>query len=131
MSTIFFLLLWGHVYNNHRLHPIEFNVTVSGTIEDYKTEADGDKHTFLKLDIQYTYMLNKVNLTKQRGDLIVEPMCVSKVTQADAVKVCKHFKQNFPALQRGKHVCITGDYVLDVQHGHNEIHPVTSIVECK
>jgi hypothetical protein len=29
---------------------------------------------------------------------------------------------------KGKHVEITGAYVTDVEHGWNEIHPVTSIV---
>jgi hypothetical protein len=28
---------------------------------------------------------------------------------------------------KGKHVRITGAYVTDMEHGWNEIHPVTSI----
>jgi hypothetical protein len=44
-------------------------------------------------------------------------------------EVCSGFSQAvFSADMIGKHVAITGAYVMDMEHGWNEIHPVTSIV---
>jgi hypothetical protein len=61
---------------------------------------------------------------------VVEPICVKKPTQTDAVNegVCDGFSQKlFKAAMRQKRVSVTGAYVEDEEHGWREIHPVTSI----
>jgi hypothetical protein len=54
-------------------------------------------------------------------------MCRYRVTQADAQAVCRNWKQKLIIPLVGSHVRITGAFVTDLQHGHNEIHPVSSI----
>ncbi len=48
------------------------------------------------------------------------------ITQADAVEPCSGFHQDLQVYV-GEHVMVMGAYVLDTEHGWNEIHPITSI----
>lgn len=71
--------------------------------------------------------LNKFNYKNQDGNLVFEPICQHKVVQADAIAACKNYHQNLIIPPIGSHVRIVGTFVVDLQHGHMEIHPVTSI----
>jgi hypothetical protein len=120
--------LWNHVYNPNRLQVVDACKSVLGIIESKRTEKDGDYHIRVKLDPQFSNLINSANIKNQLGDLVVEPICVNKVTQADAVSACQNFHQNISIPPIGSHVNITGSYVLDKEHGNwAEIHPVTSI----
>jgi len=122
--------LWNHVYNKSRLHVIKKCVTVTGTIDRAcRKEHDGDWHCFLKVDKQFEYMLNSANMKHEFGDLVFEPICVNRPTQKDAVQACKGFSQSFPEIKVGNRVAVTGDYVLDAQHGHDELHVVYKVAK--
>jgi hypothetical protein len=131
--------LWSHVYAGDprkfaspqdRLKIIQGCVSVTGTIESARAEKDGDFHIRLRLDPQYSSMVNAKNKSGQRGALVVEPICMNPVKQKDTLRehVCDGFSQHIytPDMLR-KHVRATGAYVIDMEHGWNEIHPVTSI----
>jgi hypothetical protein len=120
--------LWNHVYNPTRLQVVDKCKSVTGIIESKRVEKDGDFHIRVKLDPQFSNMINSANVQNQFGDLVVEPICVNKVTQADAISACQNFHQNISIPPIGSHVKIIGSYVLDKEHGSwAEIHPVTSI----
>ena len=120
--------LWKHVYNPTRLQVVDNCKSVLGVIESKRVEKDGDYHIRVKLDPQFSNLINSANIKNQLGDLVVEPICVNKVTQADAVSACVNFHQNINIPPIGSHVNVTGSYVLDKEHGNwAEIHPVTSI----
>ena len=120
--------LWNHIYNPTRLQVVDNCKSVTGMIESKRVEKDGDFHIRVKLDPQFSNMINSANIQNQFGDLVVEPICVNKVTQADAISACQNFHQNISIPPVGSHVKITGSYVLDKEHGSwAEIHPVTSI----
>jgi hypothetical protein len=72
-------------------------------------------------------MINDTNKTGQGGNLVVEPICVTTVTQTDAIAPCKGLKNTVFIPTNGEHVAVTGPYCRDLQHGWNEIHPVTAI----
>lgn len=129
--------LWAHVYHGRfpsaedRLHIISPCITVSGIITDARKEKDGDWHVQLDLDREFSYLLNQANLERQRGYLVLEPICSNPVTQRDALEegVCQDFAQNiFSPSLIGQKVAVTGAHVIDKEHGWAEIHPVTSIV---
>lgn len=120
--------LWDHIYHPSRLQVLESCKTITGTVEVMRTEADGDFHILFKLDPAYSDLINQVNIDKQHGDLIIEPICENNVTQADAVSSCQGFSQNFQ-IQVGDHLQVTGAYVTDLQHGWREIHPISSIIK--
>lgn len=122
--------LWNRIYNPQRLQVVESCKTVTGIIESKRVEADGDYHIRLKLDPQYANLINQANVNGQLGDLVVEPICMNRVTQLDAISACQNFRQSIDIPPVGSHVQVTGSYVLDKEHGSwAEIHPVTSITK--
>ena len=131
--------LWSHVYAGDprrfarpqdRLQVIQDCVSVTGTILSARPEADGDFHIRLRLDPQYRSMVNAENRSGQKGALVVEPVCMNPVKQKDTRKehVCDGFSQDvYKTDMLGAHVRVTGAYITDMEHGWNEIHPVTFI----
>jgi hypothetical protein len=120
--------LWNHVYQSSRLQIVNRCITVSGIIESIRSEPDGDSHIRLKLDSQFTKLINLANIKDQFGDLVLEPICQHTVIQPNAFFACNDFHQNTNIPPTGTHVKVTGSYVLDTWHGKwAEIHPVSSI----
>jgi hypothetical protein len=119
--------IWDHIYHPSRLQVNDPCITVTGVIKSIKQEPDGDLHVRVQLDPEFTNLLNDRNVAGQFGNLVVEPVCQGPVTQPDAVAACENFHQDINVPPVGTHVTLTGAYVLDLQHGWMEIHPVTSI----
>jgi hypothetical protein len=122
--------LWSHVYRPQRLTRIQQCIEVTGTIHHTKKENDGDDHLQLKVDPQFSNLLNAKNTSVQAGCLVIEPICMGPVTQADAVIPCRDFHSPVKGVPPdGSKVKVLGSYVLDTEGGHGwtEIHPVTRI----
>jgi hypothetical protein len=131
----------SHVYNPGRLtviDPANPCLSVTGTIDFIRSEADGDQHIGLKLDPQYAGYVNSCNSTcaggAEHGDLVVEPVCMTRnITQQDAISACTEQDGTTPYVNSiiipsvGTHVRMTGAYVLDTVHGWNELHPLMSV----
>jgi hypothetical protein len=116
-----------YVYNPDRLIVLAACIRASGVVEAMRTEADGDLHILLALDAPSEGLLRPANQGEELGDLVVEPVCVRSVTQADAIGTCAGDPDPFDAsLPRvGQHVWMEGRYVLDSQHGDwAELHPL-------
>jgi hypothetical protein len=77
-----------YVYNPSRLAVQARCIRVTGTVEAIRREADGDLHILLALDRAYARLLTPANQGEELGDLVVEPVCVRSVTQADALGTC-------------------------------------------
>jgi hypothetical protein len=103
--------------------------TVTGKVMSAVKEDDGDWHIRLKVDPQFSSLLNAKNKSGQHGYLVVEPMCANPVVQADTIseKVCQGFSQALydNKTMKGKRVEVMGAFVTDAEHGWNEIHPVS------
>ena len=132
--------LWAHVYNPSRLLVLNRCATVSGVIVDatanqsthqpdgVRHEADGDTHGWLKVDPQFTNLLDAGNQSAEDGNLVFEIVCHFPVTQADAKPACSSFGDHTVIPPIGTHVVIRGSYVQDQNHARwMEIHPVSSI----
>lgn len=124
----------SHVYNPDRLTVIDPSIpcrSVTGTIDFIRHEADGDYHIGLKVDPQFANLPNSCNTTcvngAEHGDLVVEPVCVLPVTQADAVSSCVGYHNPIIIPPVGSHVEMTGAYVLDTAHGWTELHPLMEV----
>jgi hypothetical protein len=104
---------------------------VTGTIEFIRSERDGDFHVGLKLDPEFSGLVNGCNVTcsggAARGDLVVEPVCVTAPLNAAAVGSCAGYRNPIVIPPVGSHVSMTGAYVLDLDHGWTEIHPLQEV----
>src|ERR1019366_6593858 len=108
--------LWSHVYAGDprrfsrpqdRLQVIQDCVSVTATIESARSEKDGDFHIRLRVDPQYSSMLNAKNRSGQHGALVVEPVCMNPVKQRDTLgeHVCDGFSQDvYTPAMLGNHV---------------------------
>lgn len=123
--------LWNFVYRPGRLEIQNECIRVTGVISNIRVASDGDYHINLRLDAQYRHLLNDVNMRKQNGDLVLEPVCQKEPARhkTPAIRACKGFlKFNIMVIPEiGARVAVTGSYVIDLYHGWAEIHPVTSI----
>jgi hypothetical protein len=116
-----------YVYKPSRLDVQAACIRVTGTVEAVRREADGDLHILLALDAAYTRLLTPANQGEELGDLVVEPVCVRRVTQTDAIQLCRSDSDPFsgPLPVIGETVWMEGRYVLDLQHGSwAELHPL-------
>lgn len=118
---------WKHVYNPDRLEVKQDCISLTGTIEKIIKEKDGDAHIRLKLDLEYSNLINQKNIDAQNGSLVVEPVCLYSITQESALGICNGWHNEIILPPVGTHVIAHGSYVLDKQHGWMEIHPLTSI----
>ena len=114
-----------YIYHPARLVVRSSCIRVTGIIATKKVEADGDVHIRLALDPGFESLLTPAN-ANQHGDLVVEPVCVDPVSQADAVATCKSDPDPLKTLPAvGAHVWLEGRYVTDSQHGGwAELHPL-------
>jgi hypothetical protein len=115
----------AHVYSPDRLRLLAPCVSVTGVIDAIRTERDGDLHVLLRLDPGQARYVNAKNALEE-GDLVLEPVCVNQPTQADAVSACSGYTNPLTIPPQGAHVSVTGAWVLDLDHGWLEIHPVSS-----
>lgn len=134
--------LWAHVYHPVRLLVLQDCVTVTGVIVDatadlshhtadgVRHEKDGDTHGWLKVDPEFTSLINAGNVSAEAGNLVFEIVCHYTVSQPDAKPSCAGFKDHTIIPPIGAHVAITGTLVRETNHQQwNEIHPVSKIVE--
>lgn len=119
--------LWQFVYNPGRLKVLDPCVSITGTVDEVRKEADGDIHILFRLDQEFASLLNEKNISRQHGDLVLEPICQGKVTQTDAAEPCSRYNGPYFEPQVGQHYRVSGSHVYDADHGWNELHPVTSM----
>jgi hypothetical protein len=116
-----------YVYNPARLQVVTACLQVTGTVAAIRMEADGDLHILIRLDRAYAHLLRPANQGEELGDLVVEPVCVRSVSQADAVSTCAADGDSIASVPAsvGDHIWLQGRYVFDLQHGGwAELHPL-------
>ena len=119
--------LWKHVYNPQRLKVLSDCISAIGTVVQVSKESDGDLHIQLKLNQNEMGLLNQKNYSNANGNLIAEIICMNKISQSDAVQPCLNCPMNINVPNVGDEILVQGTYVVDLHHGWNEIHPVSSI----
>jgi hypothetical protein len=116
-----------YVYNPGRLQVLNPCISVTGAVEEIRREPDGDVHIRFRLDQQFASLLNESNISRQQGDLVLEPICQGRVRQADAAEPCSQYNGPYFEPVVGQRYLVWGAYVHDADHGWNELHPVTSM----
>jgi len=119
--------LSSHVYDPGRLQVVASCRTVTGTVSDLHSNADGDYDIRVALDPPYANLLNDANRSQLAGHLQVEAICQVPPTVDTAKAACGNFVGGIVIPKPGEHISATGAYVLDTSHGWMEIHPVSVI----
>lgn len=119
--------LWKRVYNPTRLTQVKSCITATGTVTESTADDDGDQHFLLKLDKGQKALLNKRNMKKKDGDLVVEIVCANPVKLKKVKQTCAGYRNAIPLPSVGSHVRVTGTYVIDSHNGWAEIHPVSRL----
>ncbi len=119
--------LWKRVYNPTRLSQVKSCITAIGTVAESNADDDGDQHFLLKLDKGQKALLNKRNMKKKDGNLVVEIVCANPVMLKKVKQTCDGYKNTVLMPQVGSHVRVTGTYVIDGHNGWAEIHPASRI----
>jgi hypothetical protein len=117
----------AYVYHPARLAVLAACIRVEGLVDAVRLEADGDLHILVRLDPAFESVLRPANQGVELGDLVIEPVCVEPVTQADAVAVCADDRDPLalPYPVVGEAIWLEGRYVLDLEHGGwAELHPL-------
>lgn len=117
---------------------LKFNncVTVTGTIvgEQPHYAPDGDMVFSLKLDPQFSHLVNEKNNTeKYKGGIWCEVVCVQNNKaenepwhKGDCAAGAPFYKPALPKV--GNRMKVTGIHAIDVREGgHSELHPVSSM----
>ena len=122
---------WNYVYDPSRLAILDKCKTVTGTITERNADPDGDEHMLLKLDTGQGNLLKKKNITKKDGCLVIEAVCINKITRKRAIGACNGYVNDVYLPKVGEHVRVTGSYVLDTHNNWTEIHPITKVEKMK
>lgn len=107
----------GGVYLPSRLQVLEPCVTIEAIVREVErpaeSESDGDLSFNVELSPADQRLLNDVNRTNMHGWLHLEIVPLDRAA--------------LPVPVEGQRVRVTGPWVLDSVHGHNEIHPVWAL----
>lgn len=117
------------MHNPDRLHMLDPCRHAAGTVVDVAHEDDGDYHVWFTPDAGYAQLMNSEDHFQARAAMLAEitPDCPagSKPADAHAASLCPRTRLQVPVI--GNHISVDGPWVLDTDHGWQEIHPVDSI----
>jgi hypothetical protein len=119
--------LWNYIYDPTRLRVVDACRTVTGTITDQHPNADGDIDVRLEVDPEYKNLLNAGNISNLSGHLQTEAICQAPITDAAAIRACQGFRGTVVVPPNGTRVRVTGTYLLDLNHGWMELHPISAL----
>lgn len=118
------------VWQPDRLRVLDPCKEAAGLVVQVIHEVDGDQHIWFRPDPGYESLLNAENHFQAKPAMLAEitPDCPLNANPKDANEAarCPTTKLDVPG--PGDHIDVYGPWVLDLDHGWNEIHPVDSIV---
>jgi hypothetical protein len=117
------------VYQPDRLQVLDPCAHVEGIIVSVIPEPDGDYHVWINVDEQYRRLLNTENHFQGRPALLAEitPDCPLNTNPPNASSAAQCPKSEIPVPKQSERIAIDGPWVLDTNHGWNEIHPVDTL----
>ena len=102
----------------------------AGVVVQVIKEADGDHHVWFRVDPGFESLLNAENHFQGKPAMLAEitPDCPLDTNPPNANEAAQCPKSDLEIPGPGDRIDIYGPWVLDLDHGWNEIHPVDSIV---
>ncbi len=121
------------VWQPDRLRVLKPCQQAAGVVIQVIEEPDGDRHVWLHVDAGYEFLLNSENHFQGQPALVAEitPDCPLETNPPDANSAARCPASHLKIPRPRDHIVIFGPWVLDTNHGWNEIHPVDSIVQLR
>jgi hypothetical protein len=118
------------VWNPDRLRVLNPCQHATGVVVQVIKEPDGDHHLWFRADPAYESLLNAENHFQGKPTMLAEitPDCPLETNLPDANSATRCPASNLPIPGPGDRIDVFGPWVMDLDHGWNEIHPVDSIV---
>jgi hypothetical protein len=118
------------VWKPDRLRVLKPCQQASGVVVQVIKEPDGDRHIWFRADPPYESLLNAENHFQGKPAMLAEitPDCPLETNPPDADSATRCPASELPIPGPGDRIDVFGPWVLDLDHGWNEIHPVDSIV---
>jgi len=118
------------VWQPDRLRVLKPCQHAAGVVVQVITEPDGDRHLWFHVDPSYESLLNAENHFQGKPAMLAEitPDCPLETNPPDANSAARCPASHLPIPGPGDRIDIFGPWVMDLDHGWNEIHPVDSIV---
>ena len=92
--------LWEYVYNPGRLQILEPCISVTGTVDEVRKEADGDVHIRFRLDQEFESLLNEKNILKEQRKK--ESIQTAELDRRDQVTATKSWPSFLQQGERGR-----------------------------
>jgi len=117
------------VYQPDRLQVLDPCTHAEGVVVAVIPEPDGDYHVWINVDGQYQRLLNPENHFQGRPALLAEitPDCPLSTNPPNAAAAARCPESKLTIPKPGDRIAIDGPWVLDTNHGWNEIHPVDTL----
>jgi len=117
------------VWQPDRLRLLRPCQEAAGVVVQVIKETDGDRHIWFRPDSGYESLLNAENHFQGKPAMLGEitPDCPLETNPPNANDAAKCPATDLPIPGPGDHIDVFGPWVLDLDHGWNEIHPVDSI----
>ena len=118
------------VWGPDRLRVLNPCQHAAGLVVQVIREADGDHHIWFRPDPGYESLLNAENHFQAKPAMLAEitPDCPLSTNPPNANDAAECPPTDLPVPGPGDHIDVYGPWVLDLDHGWQEIHPVESIV---
>ena len=118
------------VWQPDRLRVLKPCQEAAGVVVQVIREPDGDHHLWFHVDTGYESLLNAENHFQARPAMLAEitPDCPLETNPPSADRAAQCPPTNLEIPGPGDHIDVYGPWVMDLDHGWNEIHPVDSIV---
>ncbi len=117
------------VWQPDRLRVLNSCQHATGVVVQVIKEVDGDHHIWFHVDAAFEALLNSENHFEGKPALVAEitPDCPPGTNPPNANVAAACPATDLPIPGPGDRIDIYGPWVLDLNHGWNEIHPVDSI----
>lgn len=118
------------VWQPDRLRVLDPCKRAAGLVVQVIREADGDRHIWFRPDPGYESLLNAENHFQGKPTMLAEitPDCPLNTNPKDAGTAASCPPTTLDVPGPGDHIDVYGPWVLDLDHGWQEIHPVEAIV---
>lgn len=114
-------------YTSSQTKMVKECLDIVGVVDSVIPLPNGSYQVRLRLDPEYSYLINQINVDFHGGDLVAEVICAFAPQEIEAANKCQGYESKIVIPPAGQKVKITGRYGLDLLRGWAVVSPVSAI----